>query len=470
MDAAAIVGQEFELALVSRVAETDDQAAAVAIEELIRRRILCDRDQRLDFAHERIREVARDRLASPHRRLLHGRVARALEELYAGDLEPHYAALADHCAEAEVWDRAVEYRACFAETAVRRHSHAVAVRALEQILAETARLPPGERDRRVLETVVELHMPLVLLGRVSESRELLVRHEVALHRVADPALAGRYYYALGTTEVLMGNPEEGARATRRALAEATRAGDQATIGRAHQALALADFWVGATGRPSSMAARRWPSSRGAGDPYTLGTALWIVALSYTFIGEFQPALEATDRLRAVGEAAAEPRLRCSAAWTRGAIHAWRADCDLAIAACREALELAPDRVSWASAAGWLGFAYLEKGETGSAFAFLDQAVRHFAEFGMPYAQGGFACWLAEAHLLEGRIDAARAIALESLETTRHIRSPHGVGGAYQALGRIARAQGHLREAEAHYEQALAAFASCSARFEIDART
>jgi tetratricopeptide (TPR) repeat protein len=264
----------------------------------------------------------------------------------------------------------------------------------------------------------------------------------------------------------MGNLEEGARATHRALDEAARAGDRTTRGLAHQALALAAFWAGCYAEAIRHGRESVARLEGTGEPYLLGTSHWIVALTHAFIGEFEPALAGVARLRAVGDAAGEPRLRSSAAWTEGAIHAWMGDPDPAIVACGRGLELAPDRVSWASAAGWLGYAHLEKGEAGRAASFLERAVAQFAEFGMPHAQGGFACWLAEAYLLEGRPEAAQAVAVESLQITQRIRSPHGIGGAYQALGRIARARGALQESVAYYTKALATFAACDARFEV----
>ena len=55
---AAVIGREFEFALLRHAARLDDEEAAQGVEELVRRRILTGVGERLDFTHERVREVA----------------------------------------------------------------------------------------------------------------------------------------------------------------------------------------------------------------------------------------------------------------------------------------------------------------------------------------------------------------------------------------------------------------------------
>src|SRR5262249_18828504 len=79
---AAIIGREFEFALVQRAAELSEHDAARGLEELVRRRLFQVVDERLDFTHDRIRRVVYDRLLAPSRRLLHVAVAQTMEALY----------------------------------------------------------------------------------------------------------------------------------------------------------------------------------------------------------------------------------------------------------------------------------------------------------------------------------------------------------------------------------------------------
>jgi hypothetical protein len=83
-------------------------------------------------------------------------------------------------------------------------------------------------------------------------------------------------------------------------------------------------------------------------------------------------------MRALGEAIGEARLQADAAWTIGRVHTVMGDADLAIAACRRAVELAADPVAQAGATGWLGAAYVEGGHAGQAIDLLEDASAGFS--------------------------------------------------------------------------------------------
>src|SRR5215468_4013735 len=93
---AAAVGQPCAFGVLWRASGLPDLEAAGAVEELVRRRVLESSDGGFQFTHERIREVAYTRLDAVRRRLLHGRVATALEEEHAAELDSKCAVLAHH--------------------------------------------------------------------------------------------------------------------------------------------------------------------------------------------------------------------------------------------------------------------------------------------------------------------------------------------------------------------------------------
>lgn len=86
---AAVIGREFEFPLLPVAAEVSERDAAEGLEELVRRRVLHGVGERFDFTHNRIREVTYGHVLPPRRKLLHGVVGRALEKLYADNLESH---------------------------------------------------------------------------------------------------------------------------------------------------------------------------------------------------------------------------------------------------------------------------------------------------------------------------------------------------------------------------------------------
>src|SRR5215470_10090801 len=80
---AAVLGRDCEFRLLQRAADLGEADAASAVEVLVRTHILQSVGERFDFTHERIREVAYDRLLPTRRRMLHARVVAALEGVYA---------------------------------------------------------------------------------------------------------------------------------------------------------------------------------------------------------------------------------------------------------------------------------------------------------------------------------------------------------------------------------------------------
>src|SRR5262249_57762422 len=93
------------------------------------------------FAHDRIREVANQGILAPHRRLLHARIARAFEKVYAQNLEPHFEALGMHYQEGEVWDKAALYGHQAGAKAITRSAYAQAAASTERALEALTHLP-----------------------------------------------------------------------------------------------------------------------------------------------------------------------------------------------------------------------------------------------------------------------------------------------------------------------------------------
>ncbi len=198
----------------------------------------------------------------------------------------------------------------------------------------------------------------------------------------------------------------------------------------------------------------------------LGQAYWMVGLNYSQMGEFEPALEAEGRAHAIGEDLGDPRLQTFAAWVSGMIYAAIGEFDAGIASCERALRSAPDPLERAIAAGCLGYAYLEKGDTARAIPALERSVQQLAQFRYRPFLGWFSVFLAEANRLERKLDRAADLAMQGLVISRETNFQTGVGWAQQALGRIASARGLATEAEAHFDAARATFTAVHSRYEL----
>jgi DNA-binding CsgD family transcriptional regulator len=80
--------------------------------------LLADREGRLIFRHALVRDVVSAGIVSVQKSDIHGRLARAIEEAFSRQLEPHSAALAHHWEEAGNAERAGEYQQMAGERAL----------------------------------------------------------------------------------------------------------------------------------------------------------------------------------------------------------------------------------------------------------------------------------------------------------------------------------------------------------------
>jgi tetratricopeptide (TPR) repeat protein len=159
---AAIIGREFDYIVLQRAAALGEREAAEGVEELVRRRVVHGVGERFDFIHDRIREVAYGQILVPRRKFLHGLVARALEEVYADNLEPHYAALGVHYRAGGVREKAVEYLKLAGQQAVQQSAYNEAVSYFTAALELLYTLPDTpERAREELTLQIALGLPLV---------------------------------------------------------------------------------------------------------------------------------------------------------------------------------------------------------------------------------------------------------------------------------------------------------------------
>ncbi|MBZ5593339.1 MAG: AAA family ATPase [Acidobacteriia bacterium] len=155
---AAAVGQSFSFDLLAKASDWDEDSLSRALDELWHRRLIEGLDGALyDFTHDRIREVARAELSPIRRRFFHRRIARALEELHAGDLASVSLHLAAHYDDAGMPHEAIAHYRQAATVAQQRFADKEAAEMLRRALELCGLLPESaKRDELELELLVTL--------------------------------------------------------------------------------------------------------------------------------------------------------------------------------------------------------------------------------------------------------------------------------------------------------------------------
>jgi predicted ATPase/DNA-binding SARP family transcriptional activator len=150
---AAAVGRDFQFDLLAQASDLEEDALVRALDELWHRQIVRAQDgSRWDFTHDRIREVAYGSIGPARRRLIHRRIAHAMELLSANRLDEVSASIAVHLDRGGQPVRAVDFLDRAAAVAARISANEEAIRCLMHALALLELLPAGrDRDRRELE-------------------------------------------------------------------------------------------------------------------------------------------------------------------------------------------------------------------------------------------------------------------------------------------------------------------------------
>jgi DNA-binding CsgD family transcriptional regulator/tetratricopeptide (TPR) repeat protein len=213
---AAVLGREFEPAVLARTAGVDDEALLAALEEGVAARVLVEAPEAQGgpaiepayaFNHALTRQVVYAELLLARRRRLHLRAAEAIEAVYAHELGAHVAALAGHyrLAGGPAGERAITYSlragdqaaAVFAWEEAALHWEA-ALESLERrdvaasVAGKAVAPVPAERVQRC-ELLLKLGDAQARAGDLAQARETFRRAAAAARRFArdeDPGEGG----------------------------------------------------------------------------------------------------------------------------------------------------------------------------------------------------------------------------------------------------------------------------------------
>jgi tetratricopeptide (TPR) repeat protein len=287
-----------------------------------------------------------------------------------------------------------------------------------------------------------------------------------VERLQDPKLLGPLHALLGTTYSLMGDHDRATTHAQRALAPALECRDHATLGRTYYVLSMEDMWSGQWSQGVEHGQQAIIRLEQARDHGWLGQAYWITGANHMFLGAFAEALEAEAQVQRLGEKLSSQRLLSYAAWTTGLTHTLMGAWEQGITYGQCAVEQAPDPFCRTEAQGFLGYAYLEKGDAAAALPVLEQAAQSMRRFQFRQLEGWFTVWWGEAQLLAGEYDRARDLVRQGLEIVRDVGFRVVIGWGERVLGQIALAEGDYVRASQHVQMALELFTALQSRMEL----
>ena len=320
---AAVMGLEFEVAVLGTAGDLDEESVLTALDEARAARLVAEssaRAMRYRFTHTLMRETVYGELSTARRVTLHRRVAEALESIYAGRLDDHLPALAHHYANAAIPAGASKKAVAFAcqagDRALLQLAHHDAIRFYQQAL-DLLEIAEGEQD---------LQARLDILIRMGEAQR---RAGDATHRETLIS-AGRLAHDLGDADAMaraalannrgmfavIGAVDEDRTAMLEAALEAQ--GEADTPLRARLMANLAGEMVYAKDRDLRyrLSAEALAMARRLGDPQTLAQTLLARIVAIWGPASVHDRLAATEELLDLAAQLDEPALVTPGSWHR----------------------------------------------------------------------------------------------------------------------------------------------------------
>jgi DNA-binding SARP family transcriptional activator len=213
IEVAAVIGRSFTFDVLAHASEHNEDALALGLDELWQHKIVQTQNADFyDFTHDKLREVAYSMLSPAWRRLLHQRVARALAQLAADDLDRVSVQLAYHYEQSAQFPEAITNYQRAAAVAHRRSALEAAIRYLQHALQLVPRLPIDTK-RNQIELEVQVALGPVLLARrgysAPEVEQTLQRASVIGRTLGSPTVRFRILWGLGRFYLVQPNLKVG---------------------------------------------------------------------------------------------------------------------------------------------------------------------------------------------------------------------------------------------------------------------
>ena len=476
LQAASVIGKDVPHVLLAAIAEQPEAALQrglghLQVSEFIHETGLYP-DLQYSFKHALTHDVAYHSLLHDRRRILHARIADAIERLYRDRLAEQVERLAHHALRGEVWDRALTY---FRQSGAKAFARAANREAAECFEAALAVLPHLPEHRETLEQAIDLRIDLRhalnSLGQFRRMLDLLREAETLAETLGDQPRLGRVTAYLTVSLLPMG-ADRAVASGQRALAIGVTLGDfelQVTaryyLGLAyHQfgdyAHAIECFRTNVDVLKGDLSRERFGMP---GLPALLSRGRLIHSLAD--VGEFAEASELADEAVRMSDAADDLFSRALTYTAVGELCLAWGKFSGAISVLRRSLvlcESVPIFLPWTAAC--LGYVRALTGHSADALPLMEQAVAYdrVQRGGARLASAGgtlqvlVLARLGESCLLAGRMDEALHWTCETLAASTELKLRGTEACALRLLGEIAshRAPPEIETAEQHYRKGL----------------
>jgi class 3 adenylate cyclase/tetratricopeptide (TPR) repeat protein len=472
LQAAAVIGKDVSYPLLQAIAELSEGALREGLARLRAAEFLYETslfpDPEYTFKHALTHEVAYGGLLQGRRRALHSRIVGAVEALYPERRAEYAELLGRHALRGETWESAAAYLRQAGNRAADRYANREAVGFFEQTLEALAHLPASRATReQTLDVLFDLRRVLYILGETEQVLKCLAQAEAIAAMLNDERRQGRVLAFLTNQYSHLSDHQRSLETGERALTIAHTQDDfplrmMASVYLARSAVARGDYSraLELTGDVRRSLIGELVHERWGMVALPAVTSRQLAAFSYVECGEFAEALACAEEARQIAEPLGRPLYGVPALWAVGHAYLRRGDLAEALPLLERALTLAREpsvTLTFAHVTADLGYGYAHAGRLAEAVSLLEEGMQSSGGAGNAAYRHFPALSLAEAYLLDGRLDDARPLAARVLEESRRHWERGNEAWALRLHGEIAAGADSmdLEQAESKYREALA---------------
>lgn len=476
-DTMAVVGRPTPARLVEDVLDSPRDQVALAVQQLVERGVaeerLRDGYVLLQFRHPLTRETLYRGLGLTRRRLLHQRVASALEAMHGAAAEAHADEIAFHLTRGggeEADPRTARYLWLAGASALDRHADQEAASYLASALEAMGDGGNGGGGAEALEVRALLGRALTRTGRYGEAEEVWTdlqaraeqagdregqahalralgllaywggHHTEALERLdaardLDPphGLAAKIQLAAGMAFQQLGRPMESRERILRSLEHASAAGDPALAARANWALALVNTWIGEPEQARHHGRQAVSLGEESGDLGVVFWGQWALASLEGLVGGPEPMRPWLEAARTTSEALGSPVLALHVDELALEYDYFRGEWDEALALGTRAIHQARtlnQKALLVRLLVWTSSVYIGRGDLERAGALVDEACA------LAGVSGGFTPQTRDVHAAVPALIGRTALLMARGELEEALRVGEGALAVAEASGYV----------------------------------
>jgi len=470
LQTAAVIGREFPLRLLNAV-WNGPRSAGDHLRELIRLEFVYERVETEGtvyvFRHALTQETAYGSLLARHRRVYHGNVGHALEELYSGRGDEVAELLSLHFGRSNEAEKSIDYAILAGEKSQRRWANSEALTYFNDALHRLELLPDMEANRlRRIDAVLKQAEVKFALGQHADHIQALDQIRPLLEHSDDSRRRATWHYWRGFLGILTGGAVELAiDHSLQAVAIASAAGLDEIRAYAESSLAQIYVIAGNLREAIEVGERALNTFETLGNFWGAFRTICQIQPAALALGEWEACLDYCGRALEHGETLKDLRIKVVGLWRTGAVHVHRGDAKQGIQFCNEALALGALPFDAAMARAVRGYGEIKAGRLDAGIADLEEAVAWFANLRLRYTYARYAVWLAEGHLRHGDRAAARDLIEDVLQTTRSTGYLQLEGVACWLMGECLAPEGPA-SAEPYVQKAMAILERIGARNDL----